>query len=287
MRFEYFILFLKGLAMGTADVVPGVSGGTIAFITGIYERLIYSLSAFKPSLFVLWRKEGFFAVWRKIDGGFLLALLLGIACAIFTLAGVVSYLIENYPLFLWSFFFGLVLFSVFFLLRSLRVKNTKVYAMMLLGALLALSLVFLPERASSEVGLWYVFFSAMLAICAMILPGISGSFVLVLLGSYETVIQAVHQFDFVVIFVFVLGAVIGLLAFAQLLRFLLTHFYDATIALLLGFVAGSLFKIWPWRFVPEGASWQVAIFYPLCFIMLGFFLVLILEAWSAWLKRRI
>ncbi|MCM4168971.1 DUF368 domain-containing protein [Arenibacter sp. H213] len=248
--FNYLIITLKGMAMGAADVVPGVSGGTIAFISGIYEELITSINNVNPSLLKIWRREGFKAFWIKLNGSFLLSLLLGIAISILSLAKFISWLLENQPIPLWSFFFGLVVASIFFVGKEIKKWTLATVLMLIFGAAIAYYVTTLPPSENID-SLPYLFFSGALAICAMILPGISGAFILVLLGSYKTILDAVHERDIKIVLTVGLGAIFGLLSFAKLLKWMFTHYKNITLALLTGFIIGSLNKIWPWKEVLE------------------------------------
>lgn len=247
---DYVFITLKGMAMGAADVVPGVSGGTIAFISGIYEELISSINTIKPSLLTVWRKEGFKSLWAQINGNFLLALFIGIFSSVLSLAKFLSWLLENEPVLLWSFFFGLVLASIFLVGKAIKKWNAGVILILVLGAAVAYFITTLPPNENVD-SLPYLFLSGALAVCAMILPGISGAFILVLLGSYKTILDAVHERDFVMIATVALGAVFGLLSFARLLKWMFHHYKNSTLALLTGFILGSLNKIWPWKEVLE------------------------------------
>lgn len=241
------LLFAKGVAMGAADVVPGVSGGTIAFITGIYERLITAIKSIVPGL-KLFFKGRFKEFWISIDGTFLVCLVAGIATSLFSLAHLMTYLLDHYPIRLWSFFFGLILASTVFVARDVK-WNWKTILAFLLFTVLAF-FVTSPENAplhSNDSDLWYIFLCGAIAICAMILPGISGSFILVLLGKYDFVLEAVKKFDIPVILVFLLGAIIGIISFSNILSWLFKHFKMITLAALTGFMFGSLNKIWPWK----------------------------------------
>ena len=239
--------------MGAADVVPGVSGGTIAFISGIYEELITSINNVDPALLKIWKNEGFNSFWKKLNGNFLVALFLGIFISLFSLATLVSWLLENEPILLWSFFFGLVAASIFFVGKEIAKWNLATVIMLLLGAAIAYFITTLPasENASS---LPYLFMSGALAVCAMILPGISGAFILVLLGSYKTILDAVHEREIKVIVTVALGAIFGLLSFAKLLKWMFSHYKNLTLALLTGFILGSLNKIWPWKVILEAKT---------------------------------
>jgi len=247
---QYIIITLKGMAMGAADVVPGVSGGTIAFISGIYEELITSINNINLSLIKIWKNEGFNGFWKKLNGNFLVALFLGIFISLFSLATLVSWLLENEPVLLWSFFFGLVAASIFFVGKEITRWNMGTVLILILGAAIAYFITTLPasENATS---LPYLFMSGALAVCAMILPGISGAFILVLLGSYKTILDAVHERNTQVVLTVVIGSIFGLLSFAKLLKWMFSHYKNLTLALLTGFILGSLNKIWPWKNVLE------------------------------------
>lgn len=236
--------------MGAADVVPGVSGGTIAFISGIYEELINSINNVNLSLLKTLGTDGIKAFWTKLNGNFLVALLLGIAISVLSLAKLISWLLENQPIPLWSFFFGLVLASIFLVGKEIKKWNMAAILMLILGAAIAYYVTTLPPSENID-SLPYLFFSGALAICAMILPGISGAFILVLLGSYKTILDAVHGRDLKIIITVGLGAIFGLLSFAKLLKWMFANFKNVTLALLTGFIIGSLNKIWPWKKVLE------------------------------------
>ena len=236
--------------MGAADVVPGVSGGTIAFISGIYEELITSLNNINLRTFKILKQDGIKAAWNHLNGNFLLALFTGIAISVVSLARLISWLLENEPVLVWSFFFGLVLASVFFVARDIKSWKLSTILIFITGTVLAFFITSLPPASNSD-SLPFLFLSGALAVCAMILPGISGAFILVLLGSYKTVLDAVHEKDFLVISVVALGAVFGLLSFARLLKWMFHHYKNITLALLTGFILGSLNKIWPWKKVLE------------------------------------
>ncbi|MDH4040826.1 MAG: DUF368 domain-containing protein [Gammaproteobacteria bacterium] len=239
-------VFLRGVLMGAADIVPGVSGGTIAFITGIYDTLLGSIRAFDLALLaLLWRLD-IRGAWQHVNGGFLLALLAGIGTSIFSLARIFSWILDHHPVPLWAFFFGLILASAAVLLRQIEGWTVPRALCLLAGAVAAGAIAFLPV-ANMDFGLAGVFLSGFLAICAMILPGISGSFILVLLGMYGTVLGAVKSLDISFLLVFILGAGSGLLCFSRLLHWLLHRFHQATMALLTGFLFGSLVIVWPWK----------------------------------------
>lgn len=239
-------VFLKGMAMGIADAVPGVSGGTIAAISGIYETLINSLKHCNPMALRVWHQSGFKAFWQHINGAFLLTLLLGIASSLALMANAVLYLLEHFPIPLMTFFMGLVLSSCFMLLPEVGRLNALRIMLLILGFVLTASTAVLNPAAGST-SLVYVFFSAMLAICAMILPGISGAFILLMLGMYEYVLGALRSLDMLVIVVFAAGCATGLLSFAHLLSWTFRNFREQSYAVLTGMLAASLIVLWPWR----------------------------------------
>lgn len=234
------------MLMGAADIVPGVSGGTMAFITGIYETLLDSIRAVDLDFLQMVLKLDIRGAWAHVNGGFLLALLAGIATSILSLARLISWLLEHHPVPLWAFFFGLILASALVLLRQVPRWNLPRVLSLLAGIATATTIALAPV-VNLDVGMAGVFLSGFLAICAMILPGISGSFILVLLGMYGTVLNALKGLDLGFILVFAVGAASGLLCFSRLLHFLLHRFHAATMALLTGFLFGSLLVVWPWK----------------------------------------
>lgn len=244
---EYFYLFIKGLGMGAANVVPGVSGGTIALITGIFEKLIESIKSFdlKALKFLFTGKFKAFAQHVNLD--FLLAVFLGIAISILTFAKLFAFLFDNYPVYIWSFFFGLILASVYFVGKTVDKWNLVVVLMFALGTILAISISVL-KPASENSSIIYLFVCGIVAACSMILPGLSGSFVLILLGNYRLVmIDAVNDLNFVILLPVVFGAVVGLIAFSYFLSWIFKRYKNQTIALLTGFILGSMGMIWPWK----------------------------------------
>ena len=242
----YILLFFKGMGMGGADVVPGVSGGTIAFITGIYEELLDSIKSVNLDSLKLLAQLKIKAFWSEINGAFLLPILLGIMVSIFTLAGLISYLLENQEIPTWSFFFGLIAISAITVLKQIHDWNWKVALSLFLGIVLAYFITELNPASTPDTW-WFVFISGAIAICAMILPGISGSFLLLILGKYEYVLNAVKDLHVPTIAVFVLGCLTGLLSFVRLISWLLHRHHNVAIALLSGFMIGSLNKVWPWK----------------------------------------
>ena len=239
--------------MGAADVVPGVSGGTIAFISGIYEELLNSISSFNLSLFSVLKNEGFKKVWKMVNGRFLLALFIGIFISVLSLAKLIENLLENHPILIWSFFFGLVLASIIYIAKQIKTWSIKCYLYLIFGLIFAYYITTLNPVISQNSSPWFLFLAGMIAICAMILPGISGSFILVLLGAYKPILNAINTKDFFSIIIFMAGAILGLLTFSRVLKWLFSKYKNYTLALLIGFIAGSLNKIWPWK---ETISWR-------------------------------
>jgi|TARA_B110000967_G_scaffold18748_1_gene17560 putative membrane protein len=250
---DYIVIGLKGMAMGAADVVPGVSGGTIAFISGIYEELLVAISSVNLDLFKTLKKEGFKAAWKQLNGSFLLSLFAGIFISIISLAKAIKYLLENEPILLWSFFFGLVLASIIYIAKQITKWNFMAVIVLVLGAFLAYYITILNPLVSENSSSLYILLAGAIAICAMILPGISGSFILVLLGAYKPILDALNNRDFKTISIFMVGAIIGLLSFSKILKWLFANYKNYTLSVLTGFIIGSLNKIWPWK---ETLTWR-------------------------------
>ncbi|UTW62083.1 DUF368 domain-containing protein [bacterium SCSIO 12741] len=262
---DYMVLTLKGMAMGAADVVPGVSGGTIAFISGIYEELLSTISGVRPRLITVLRKEGLKSFWKELNGNFIVALFLGILISIASLATVIKYLLREQPVLLWSFFFGLIIASVFLVGKQVRNFKAPINIIGLIAGTVIAYFITLATPTGESQNLIYIFFCGSIAITAMILPGISGSFILLLLGAYTTVLGTVSdliqflkngQFGEMVsgvtlIAVFAAGCLTGLLGFSGALSWLFKKAHDFTVAVLTGFLIGSLNKVWPWKHTLE------------------------------------
>lgn len=233
--------------MGGADVIPGVSGGTIAFITGIYDELLASIKSFDIEAFRLLSRLEVKALWRKVNGTFLVVLLAGLATAWISLAKLMIYLLKNYQIPTWSFFFGLIVISALLVFREIRQWNAGRVLATLLGTGVAYSLTLLAPTSTPD-SLVFVFFAGAIAICAMILPGISGAFILLLLGKYEFIMTEIFvHYNVPVLLTFAAGCTLGLLGFSRALTWVLKHYHDLTVATLAGFMIGFLNKIWPWR----------------------------------------
>lgn len=243
---DYLGIALKGMGMGAADVVPGVSGGTIAFISGIYEELIFSIRSVNVASLQLLFRGKFKAFSKAINLPFLLALLLGIGGSVLSLAKLMTYLLANYPILTWAFFFGLIVASACLVAKKITQWSFVTLMALLVGILVAYSITELSPASTPET-LGFVFLCGMIAICAMILPGISGAFILLMMGKYAYILAAIDSFDFKIIATFLCGAAIGIVSFANLLAYFLKNFHNATIAVLTGFMIGSLNKVWPWK----------------------------------------
>lgn len=246
------LLYLKGVAMGAADVVPGVSGGTIAFITGIYDELLRSIGAVPGAAMLLFRGR-IREAWATANANFLLILFGGILTSVFSLAKLITYLLAHHPIPVWSFFFGLILVSVYFVSKEIQRWDFSRIVGLVVGVLFAYVITVAAPMQWSSGGL-SLFFAGAIAICAMILPGISGSFILVLLGLYPVVLGAVKNLDLAVMSVFAAGCLVGLLSFARVLSWMLDRWRDLTLAFLTGLMLGSLNKVWPWK---ETLTWRI------------------------------
>ncbi|MFD2892862.1 DUF368 domain-containing protein [Flavobacterium chuncheonense] len=307
---DYLLITLKGIAMGAADVVPGVSGGTIAFISGIYQELIDSINNINPSIFKTLKESGLKVTWAKLNGNFLTALLLGIGLSIITFSKVITHLLEEQPILVWSFFFGLVLASISLIWKEITHWKLRSISALLIGILISYFITIARPIHSPE-SYPYIFLSGFLAIIAMILPGVSGAFILLLMGSYQTVIGTINQFRegitkmntellseaLLKIGTFALGAILGLKLFSKVLHWMFYHHKNTTLAVLIGFMIGSLNKIWPWKttletrinshgetvpfieksILPNNFEGDPKIFTAILFMILGFILIFGLE----------
>ena len=244
---EYIAVGFKGLAMGAADVVPGVSGGTIAFISGIYEELVASISNINFSLLKTLQKEGFKVAWKQLNGSFLAALFIGVLISILSLAKTIKYLLENEPILLWSFFFGLVMASIIFIGRQVEKWNYKLLLLAVFGASFGYTITIVSSTSITEINYLFLVFAGAIASCAMILPGISGSYILLLMGVYPIVMTAITNRDVKIISVIGIGVILGLLFFSKLLKWLFSKYKNEMLVVLTGIMFGSLNKVWPWK----------------------------------------
>ncbi|GMQ25589.1 DUF368 domain-containing protein [Algoriphagus sp. oki45] len=251
---KYGLNYLKGMAMGAADIVPGVSGGSIALIAGIYPRLLDSINSFNLANLRLLKDLEVKKFYKAVNGTFLLSLLLGILTSVFLLSRLITYLMEEHPIPLWSFFCGLILVSAFLILKNIQRWHLGVILALILGTALAWWVTNLPPTTTPD-AYWFTFLAGAIAICAMILPGISGSFILLILGKYETILKAVSERDLLTLAIFASGCVVGILSFSRVISYLLKKYYSVTIGLLSGFMLGSVNELWPWKIV---TSWRTS-----------------------------
>lgn len=288
---EYIGLVLRGFCMGASDVVPGVSGGTMAFILGIYEELIDSIKSIDLTVIKLLFSFKIKEVLNSVPWQFLLAVGSGIALAILSLAQGIEWLLENQPILIWSFFFGLVVSSVFVVSKRVKQWSVNAWVAIVIATIAAYNIVGLVP-AETPTAPWFIFLSGAIVICAMILPGISGSFILFLLGKYEYILAAVNNRDVVTLGIFMLGAAVGITTFARVLSWLFKKYHDITIAMLMGLMVGSLRKIWPWKIADPiqldyhgepilvnilPSAFTTEVFFAVGLAILGFVVVLSLE----------
>lgn len=315
---HYFIILLKGLAMGAADVVPGVSGGTIAFISGIYEELIETIHKLNLSFFKVWKNRGLRASWKQFNLSFLAALMLGIGISILSLAKLITVLLSDYPILVWSFFFGLILASIVYVGKQIKKWSYSIWIALIAATILSY-LITLADPIGSPESTWFLFLAGFIAIIAMILPGISGAFILLILGAYESVISTISQLGegvtnlnwqvfsqaFVKLAVFGIGAIVGIKVFSKMLNWMFFHHKNIILAILTGFMVGALNKIWPWKEViqyrlnhageevpfieksinPFHYKEDPQMLFAIGFVIVGFFTIFLLERLSS-VKRK-
>ncbi|WP_435263903.1 DUF368 domain-containing protein [Tenacibaculum sp. nBUS_03] len=294
---DYLIIGLKGMGMGAADVVPGVSGGTIAFISGIYEELLSSISNINLSLFYTLKNEGIKKAWNQLNGNFLAVLFIGILTSIFSLAKAIKWLLEHEPVLLWSFFFGLVLASILYIAKQVEKWSvvSVIIGFLMIGFGYFITVV--PSTNGQEASYLFLIFSGAIASCAMILPGISGSYILLLIGVYPMVMMALTNKDIKIISAIVIGVIVGLTTFSKLLKWLFVNYKNEMLIALTGLMLGSLNKVWPWKSVistytdrhgvtkplleksilPQNFNGDPQLINALILVIIGFGLILLLE----------
>ena len=281
---KYLTVGVKGACMGAADVIPGVSGGTIAFIMGIYDEFVGSIARIDATAVKMLFSGRLRDFWKHINGGFLLSIAIGIGVSVVSLAGLMDTLLDNYPIQTWAFFFGLIVASSIFILRGISDWRIRDLGFLAMGLLLGVVVCTLSPTQTPD-DLWFIFLSGALAICAMILPGISGSFILLILGKYQYIMGVITNVvsgvdmgrNLLILGVFMVGAVVGILGFSKFLHWLLARWHRTTLIVLAGFIIGSLVKVWPWSNVEAmeqvsrcgGYLWGWA----LLFAVIGFSLV--------------
>ena len=281
---KYLMVTLKGACMGAADVIPGVSGGTIAFIMGIYDEFVGSIASINAEAMKLLFKGQFKAFWKHINGTFLVSIVLGIGISVVLLAGLMQTLLTVYPIQTWAFFFGLIVASSIFILRGISGWKLREILFLILGGVLGVTVCTLSPTQTPD-ALWFIFLSGAIAICAMILPGISGSFILLILGKYQYIMAAISGLvagenfgqNLLILCVFLVGAVVGILGFSKFLHWLLARWNKETLIVLAGFIIGSLVKVWPWSNAEALAQAERAgdlqIGWAILFALIGFCLV--------------
>ena len=274
--FDYITLFFKGVFMGIADAMPGISGGTIALLLGIYEELIRSISELKLSLFFE-LKKGFNPFWKKLNGNFLLALVSGIGISLISFVKISANLLESFPLFIWSFFLGLIFATVNVIYKLINQWSSLNFFFLIISITFSYFLSSFSIYETDEISLLYILFSGVIASSAMILPGISGSLILVILGVYAYLIKSLDNLEMIVIFTFISGALVGLLGFSRILKYLFNKHRDTTYTIMLGLVIGSIEKVWPWNKSFSTELSNLNLFLSISLVILGFIIVVLLE----------
>lgn len=274
--FDYITLFFKGVFMGIADAMPGISGGTIALLLGIYEELIRSISELKLSLFFE-LKKGFNPFWKKLNGNFLLALVSGIGISLISFVKISANFLESFPLFIWSFFLGLIFATVNVIYKLINQWSSLNFFFLIISIIFSYFLSSFSVYETDEISLLYILFSGVIASSAMILPGISGSLILVILGVYAYLIKSLDNLEMIVIFTFIFGALVGLMGFSRILKYLFNKHRDTTYTIMLGLVIGSIEKVWPWNKSFSTELSNLNLFLSISLVILGFIIVVLLE----------
>ena len=274
---DYITLFFKGIFMGIADAMPGISGGTIALLLGIYEELIESISELKISLFSKLINKGFKSFWEKLNGNFLLVLVSGIGISLISFVKISASFLESFPLFIWSFFLGLIFATVYVIYKLINQWHNLNFFFLIISIIFSIFLSSFSAYDTNEISLLYILFSGIIASSAMILPGISGSLILVILGVYAYLIKALDNLELIVIFTFISGAIIGLLGFSKILKYLFNNHRDATYTIMLGLVIGSIENVWPWNKSFSAELSNLNLFLSISLVILGFVIVILLE----------
>ena len=274
--FDYITLFFKGVFMGIADAMPGISGGTIALLLGIYEELIRSISELKLSLFFE-LKKGFNPFWKKLNGNFLLTLVSGIGISLISFVKISANFLESFPLFIWSFFLGLIFATVNVIYKLINQWSSLNFFFLIISIIFSYFLSSFSVYETDEISLLYILFSGVIASSAMILPGISGSLILVILGVYAYLIKSLDNLEMIVIFTFISGALVGLLGFSRILKYLFNKHRDTTYTIMLGLVIGSIEKVWPWNKSFSTELSNLNLFLSISLVILGFVIVVLLE----------
>ena len=273
----YLRVFLCGILMGIADAIPGISGGTIALLLGIYEELIGSISNFNIYLFQNLKKKGIKYCWNKINGNFLLSLISGVLLSLVSFVKIFSILIQKYPLFIWSFFLGLILATLFVINRNIKKWDIVNFILIFIFAFLTILLSIINPSISENINLFYILICGIIASSAMILPGISGSLILVILGVYTLIINALNNLEYNIILVFLIGCLIGIINFSKIIKWLFHNYRDYTFSIMLGLVIGSIYTVWPWRKSFTDDMTNEYIFLSVIITIIGFSVIYTLE----------
>jgi len=274
---DYLILFFKGVFMGIADAMPGISGGTIALLVGIYEELVNTISRLNLRIISEFKIRDFNSFWKKINGNFLITLILGISISLISFVKVSASLLENYPLFVWSFFLGLIFATIYVIFKLINKWYLTNFIILFFCIFFSVYISSFTVDVTNEISLIYIFMSGIIASSAMILPGISGSLVLVILGVYTYMIKSLDNLELVVIFTFIFGSLIGLLSFSKILKYLFKNYRDLTYTIMLGLVIGSIEKAWPWNKELAVEISNLNMFFSISLVIFGLIIVLLVE----------
>tara|TARA_B100001079_G_scaffold110759_1_gene95349 strand:+ start:921 stop:1790 length:870 start_codon:yes stop_codon:yes gene_type:complete len=274
---DYLILFFKGVFMGIADAMPGISGGTIALLVGIYEELVNTISRLNLRIISEFKIRDFNSFWKKINGNFLITLILGISISLISFVKVSASLLENYPLFVWSFFLGLIFATIYVIFKLINKWYLTNFIILFFCIFFSVYISSFTVDVTNEISLLYIFMSGIIASSAMILPGISGSLVLVILGVYTYMIKSLDNLELVVIFTFIFGSLIGLLSFSKILKYLFKNYRDLTYTIMLGLVIGSIEKAWPWNKELAVEISNLNMFFSISLVIFGLIIVLLVE----------
>jgi len=274
---DYITLFFKGIFMGIADAIPGVSGGTIALLLGIYEELISTISDLNINLLIDLKQNGFKSFWKKLNGNFLVTLIAGIGISLIFFIKISSKLLNDYPMFIWSFFLGLIIATVYVIFKLIKtwdyINIISAFATIILSSILSS----ISVNSSDEISLLYILVCGIIASSAMILPGISGSLILVIMGAYKVLIDSVNNLEISIIFTFIIGAITGLISFSKILSWLFNNYKNLTYSIMLGLVIGSIGKVWPWKQNEMVQLANLDMIFSVILVMIGFFMIFIIE----------
>ena len=274
---DYITLFFKGIFMGIADAIPGVSGGTIALLLGIYEELISTISGLNINLLIDLKQNGFKSFWKKLNGNFLVTLIAGIVISLIFFIKISSKLLNDYPMFIWSFFLGLIIATVYVIFKLIKtwdyINIISAFATIILSSILSS----ISVNSSDEISLLYILVCGIIASSAMILPGISGSLILVIMGVYKVLIDSVNNLEISIIFTFIIGAITGLISFSKILSWLFNNYKNLTYSIMLGLVIGSIGKVWPWKQNEMVQLANLDMIFSVILVIIGFFMIFIIE----------